>query len=95
MESRRAGGNLPFRRTEEGDLLFDERTVAQFFSSRVPSIFSARVPSGPHLGLLGVTKLGDNPSQSALSPPASRRTLRFLPGELPAPLARTGSDRGR
>jgi hypothetical protein len=50
--------------------------AARFFKPRVPTIFSARVPAGQHLGVLGVVKLGDEASQRATTTPVGPREER-------------------
>ncbi len=54
-------GNLPFRRQEGGDTLFDESVCARIFRPRVAGAITWKEPSGPHLGVLGVTAMGSEP----------------------------------
>jgi hypothetical protein len=86
-------GNLPFCRTAEGTTLFDERTVARFFRPRGPALVAARASRGPHLGLLGVVRLGDKPPQALPAPAQNLRPLRPRL-ERPTCLANTGTDEG-
>lgn len=70
-------GNLPFRRTANDELLFDGTVVAQIFRPRQASIVSARSHQGPSLGVLGLSRIGDEPSTVSLSGrEARRRALR-------------------
>jgi hypothetical protein len=90
-------GNLPFRRSDEGATLFDERAVARFFRPRGHGLVAARPARGPHLGLLGVVKLGDKPTQNAApsTPYAPNvRSLRPSSLERTAGFAGTGTDEG-
>lgn len=90
-------GNLPFCRTPEGTTLYDERAVARFFRPRGPALVVARAARGPHLGLLGVMRLGDKPSQGVPSPATPAPNVRaFRPAhvEPPKALANTGTDEG-
>jgi hypothetical protein len=85
-------GNLPFCRTDEGTTLFDERTVARFFRPRGPALVAAQAVRGPHLGLLGVVRLGDKPPQNLRAPAPNVRALRPAPFERSTGLASTGTD---
>ncbi len=90
-------GNLPFCRTAEGTTLFDERAVARFFRPRGPALVVARGAPGPHMGLLGVVRLGDKPSQGVVAPTTVAPNMRaFRPAlvERSFGLAVTGTDEG-
>jgi hypothetical protein len=71
-------GNLPRRRLADGTTLFDERVVARFFKAKRGVITSMKIPEGPHMGVLGVAKLGDRTDRAM--PPASM-TLELDPRE--------------
>jgi hypothetical protein len=51
-------GNLPIRRTELGAVFVDETAVAMLFRPRRPAVITHPQPQGPHLGILGVQRLG-------------------------------------
>lgn len=72
-------GNLPMMRQPDGSVFYDETEVAQLFPAR-SGIFSVPTPKGPHLGLLGVARMGDEPATlggsatlSTLNPRERRR----------------------
>ena len=70
-------GNLPFRRTADGEYLFDGTVVAQIFRPRQAGLISTPSHQGPNLGVLGLSRIGDEPSAVALNGrEARRRALR-------------------
>ena len=68
-------GNLPLERQPDGSVLYDEDEVANLFPPRAGA-FAAPAPKGPHLGLLGVMRMGDRPLEApvATTSPTSIRT---------------------
>jgi hypothetical protein len=72
-------GNLPCRRLPDGATLYDAEVVAGFFRSHRGTI-SVRASTGPSMGLLGVTKLGEKPAEtltpSGIFPLDGRETRR-------------------
>ena len=72
-------GNLPMFCDQDGTMRFDELFVAKLFRTLPGHAVSFAVPSGPNLGVLGVSRLGDNPSvnpASAAFPRGLRETHR-------------------
>lgn len=70
-------GNLPFRRTADDVLLFDGAIAARLFRPRQAAVITTRSNGGPCLGVLGVSRLGDQASAPQLSRrEARRRALR-------------------
>ncbi|HVJ93961.1 MAG TPA: hypothetical protein VM580_29430 [Labilithrix sp.] len=58
-----ARGNLACRKPEGAPMLFDEASVARLFRPRYGGIAVTK-PAGNHLGVLGVSKLGDEPARA-------------------------------
>lgn len=54
-------GNLPMRSDEHGTAHFDERFVAKFFRTQPGLAVSFTAPTGPCLGVLGLSRIGDEP----------------------------------
>lgn len=70
-------GNLPFRRTADDVLLFDGTVAARLFRPRQAAVITTRSSKGPSLGVLGVSRLGDQASLPLLTGrEARRRALR-------------------
>jgi hypothetical protein len=51
-------GNLPCRRVLDGETFVDEAVVATLFRPRSGAAVSYAEPTGPHLGILGIQRLG-------------------------------------
>jgi hypothetical protein len=58
-------GNLPRRKLATGEVLFDADIAARYFRSRTASLIVTHASDAPSLGVLGVTKLGREPSMSS------------------------------
>jgi hypothetical protein len=88
-------GNLPLMRRPDGTTLFDESVVARLFRPRDGQMSISR-PSGPNLGVLGFSRLGEKPAEAArtAAPPhlgqrfPDRRRRRVSKAEWPAHLER-------
>jgi hypothetical protein len=65
-------GNLPFRRTGDGGVLYDESVAARFFRPRGAS--SAVTLGAANLGVLGMTRLGE--ADDAMPMTARQRSRR-------------------
>lgn len=75
-------GNLAFRRAPDGQVLFEESTVALFFRPRVAHVGSAHAGLGANasLGVLGVSRLGERtPATMTSGRDARKRAARILP----------------
>ncbi len=80
-----ARGNLACRRPVGGAPLYDEAGVARFFRPRRGGILVAKQPEGEHLGVLGLSKLGDAPrlgGRGAELPATGIRRHRPLPSNM-------------
>ena len=55
-------GNLPLMRRPDGTTLFDESVVGRFFRRRDGQM-SFAAPAGPHMGVLGLSRMGEKPGE--------------------------------
>ena len=55
-------GNLPRRKLEGGEVLFDAEIAARYFRSRRAGLVVTQADARESLGVLGMTKLGHGPA---------------------------------